>query len=223
MGQLIVDRVIELLDGEGIRASYSYPATNIQRITEPVAAVSLAKADLKDHTVQVLVEILSPKESGGHACQTEALRACFILEAAGATCTQDCCTFLPKANLFRVPVRAVFNSTVTSYGTKELSQYTVIAGGLKLGNICGFSAEQERALPTSDWQNTPWEVTVEELIPWGVEDSLEADEPFVMELRCMGNVERFEGCTWSKRKRTAEGAGIRQVRIIKANKRILTS
>ena len=223
MGQLIVDKVIELLNSEGIRASHSYPAANIQRVTEPVAAVSLAKADLKDHTVQVLVEILSPKEGGGYACQKEALKACFILEKAGAICSQDSCTFLPKANLFRVPVRAVFNSTVTSYGTQELPKYTVVTEGLTLAYVCGFSAVQERALPTSDWQNTPWEVTVEEFIPWGVEDSLEADEPFVMDLRCMGNIERFEGCTWSKRKRTAEDAGIRQVRIVKANSRILTS
>ena len=223
MGQLIVDKVIELLNDEGIRAGYSYPAANIQRVTEPVAAVSLAKADLKDHTVQVLVEILSPKEGGGYECQTEALRACYILEEAGAICTQDSCTFLPKANLFRVPVRAVFRSTVTSYGTQELPEYTVITGGLKLAYVCGFSAVQERSSSSANWQTTPWEVTVEEFIPWGVEDSLEADEPFLMDLRCMGNIERFEGCTWSKRKRTAEDAGIRQIRIIKANNRILTS
>ena len=222
MGLLIVDKVIELLNDEGIRASYSYPSGNIQRVTEPVAAVSLAKADLKDHTVQVLVEILSPKESGGHVCQTEALKACFILEEAGAICTQDSCTFLAKANLFRVPVRAVFNSTVTSYGTQELPKYTVVTGGLSLKYVCGFSAVQERAQATSNWQTTPWEVTVEEFIPWGIADTLEAEEPFVMDLRCMGNIERFEGCTWRERKRIAEEAGIRQIRKIKATGRILT-
>ena len=223
MGQLIIDQVIELLNDEGIRASHSYPAANIQRVTEPVAAVSLAKADLKANTVQVLVEILSPKEGGGYACQKEALKACFILEAAGAICCQEGCAYLPKANLFRVPVKAVFKGTVTSAGMEALPEYAVVAGGITLRYVCGFSAKQAVSGSSASLQNAPWEITVEEFIPWGVEDSLEADEPFQMDLRCMENIERFEGCTWSKRERIAEESGIRQIRTAKATGRILTS
>lgn len=223
MGQLIVDHVITLLNDGGIRANHSYPATNIQRVTEPVAAVSLAKADLKDHTVQVLVEILAPKEGGGYACQKEALKACLILEAAGAICCQDGCAYIPKANFFRVPVKAVFKGTVTSAGIETLPDYTVVAGGITLRYVRDFSAKQAVTVSGASLRNAPWEITVEELIPWGVEDSLEPDEPFQMDLRCMGNIERFEGCTWSKRERIAEESGIRQIRTAKATGRILTS
>lgn len=223
MGQLIIDHVIALLSDGGIRAGSSYPAANIQRVTEPVAAVSLAKADLKANTVQVLVEILSPKEGGGYECQKEALKACLLLEAAGAICCQDGCAYMPKANLFRVPVKAVFKGTVTSAGMEALPEYTVVTGGITLPYVCGFSAKQVRSGSGTSLQNAPWEITVEEFIPWGVEDSLEADEPFQMDLRCMGNIERFESCSWNERKRTAEELGIRQIRTAKATGRILTA
>ena len=223
MGQLILDKVIALLSNGGIQADYSYPAANIQRVAEPVAAVSLEKVDLKAGTVQVLAEILSPKEGGGLACQKEALKACLLLEAAGAICSQDSCAFLNKSNLFRVPVRAVFRGTVTSAGVEAPPQYTVVTGSLTLSYVCGFSAKQVRSGSGISLQDTPWEITVEEFFPWGVEDPLEADEPFVTDLRCMGNIERFLGCVWTERKRVAEEFGIRQTRKAKATQRDLTA
>ena len=43
MGQMIVDKVVSLLQEEDIRAEAAFPGDRITRITEPVAAVSLEK------------------------------------------------------------------------------------------------------------------------------------------------------------------------------------
>ena len=223
MGQLILDKVIGLLQDGGIRAAAAFPAESMQRIAGPVAAVSLEKADLKSHTVEVLVEILTPKESGGYTCQKKALEACAILEEAGAVCCQNGCDFMNKTNLFRVPVKAVFRGTARYNDLEEMPKYTVITGALTLPYVCDFSAKQVLTSTGSSLQSAPWEVTVEEFFPWGVQDTLGVDEPFELRLRCMGNVECYEGCKWTSRERIAEELGIRQIRKAKATGRSITS
>ncbi len=223
MGQLIIDEVIQLLNDGGIRADAAFPTGSMRRVSEPVAAVSLSRADLQERTAEVLVEILGPKEGGGYLCQKTALEACAILEEAGAVCCQSNCEFVSRSNLFRVPVKAVFRGTARYNDLETLPQYKVVTGPLTLSYACGFSSKQVLSGSGTSLLDAPWEVTVEEFFPWGVEDSLEADEPFEMDLRCMGNIERFERCVWTERKRVAEELGIRQTRKAKATGRILTS
>ena len=62
MGQLIIDEVIQLLNDGGIRADAAFPTGSMRRVSEPVAAVSLSRADLQERSAEVLVEILGPKE-----------------------------------------------------------------------------------------------------------------------------------------------------------------
>ena len=221
MGTMILDKVVQLLSDGGIRAEVAYPAERITRITEPVAAVSLEKADHKSHTVTVLVEILGPKESGGYICQKKALEACAILEEAGAVCCQEGCDFLSKGNVFRVPVKAVFRGTARTDELEAMPEYEIITGTLTLDYACGFSSEQKKG-STGTLESASWEFTVEEFFPWGVQDSLEVSTPFTLELRNQGNAERYLNCEWTSRKRVAEELGIRQIRTGKAKSRILT-
>lgn len=214
MGQMNIAEVVQLLTGGGIRAEAAFPAERITRITEPVAAVSLADMDQEKGTVTVLVEILAPKESGGYACQQKAVSVCAVLADAGAVCRQGACAFVGKSNLFRVQVKAEFLNALP---------YTVVTGSMALQYVCGFSAEQERSSTEVSLEDTPWEFTVEEFFPWGVWNTLEADEPFEMDVNCMGNIERFESCTWTSRQRITERTGIRQIRKGKAEGRILTA
>lgn len=223
MGKLIIDEVVQLLNDGGIRADAAYPTESIRRVSEPVAAVSLSQANLQARTAEVLVEILASKESGGYLCQKTALEACAILEEAGAVCCQGNCDFVSRSNLFRVPVKAVFRGTARYNDLEELPQYKVVTGSLSLDYACGFSSKQVLDSTVTSLQDALWEITVEEFFPWGAEDSLEADEPFNMDLRCEGNIERFENCVWIERKRVAEELGIRQTRKAKATGRILTS
>lgn len=214
MGYISPAQVVDLLNAGGIRTETAFPAERITRIAEPVAAVSLAEVDQEKSTVTVLVEILGPKESGGYVCQQKALEACSILADAGAVCCQGGCEFLNKGNVFRVPVKAVFCTA---------EQFTIATGDLMLTYVCGFSAEQVLDSTVTSLQDAPWEFTVEEFFPWGVQDTLEAEEPFELDLRCAGNIERYEECQWIRRQRIAEELGIRQIRKGKATGRILTS
>lgn len=222
MGTMILDKVMQLLNAGGIRAEAAYPGERITRVTEPVAAVSLEKADHKSHTVTALVEILGPKESGGYLCQKKALEACAILEEAGAVCCQEGCDFLSKGNVFRVPVKATFRGTARADEMEEMPKYQIVTGALTLDYACGFSSQQKKG-STGTLEEAPWEFTVEEFFPWGVHDTLGVEEPFTLELRDQGHMERYATCEWTSRKRVTEELGIRQTRTGKAKSRALTS
>lgn len=214
MGQISLTQVVSLLSAGGVRAEAAFPADRITRIVTPVAAVSLGEVDQEKSTVTALVEVLGPKESGGYACQQKALEVCNILADAGAVCRQGGCNFLSKGNVFRVQVEAVFSTA---------EPFTIATGEMVLSYASGFSAEQKVDSTYTSLQNALWEFTVEEFFPWGVQDTLGVEEPFQLDVRCAGNIERYEECTWTERKRVAEKTGIRQTRKGKANSRILTA
>lgn len=214
MGQISLSQVVTLLSTGGVRSEAAFPAERITRIEEPVAAVSLGQVDQEKSAITVLVEILGPKESGGLACQQKALEACTILAEAGAVCKQGSCSFLSKGNVFRVPVEAVFS-------TAEV--FTITTGTLKLIYAYGFSAKQKVDASYVSLQDAPWEFTIEEFFPWGVQETLYVPGPFQLDLRCGDKIERYEECMWTERKRVAEKAGVRQTRIGTAVSRILTS
>lgn len=203
MGQISVAQVVELLSAGGVQAEAAFPAERITRITIPVAAVSIGEVDQGKSTVTALVEILGPKESGGHACQQKALEACNILAAAGGVCRQSGCTFLSKGNVFRVQVEAEFST---------VEEHTIVVAGRTLPYACSFSAHQKASTETGDLDGVMWEITLEELFPWGVQDTLSVTGPFQVDICCGGNIERYEECTWAERKRVTEKDGIRQIR-----------
>ena len=221
MGQMIVDQVVQLLNGGNVRTEAAFPSGKIIRVTEPVAAVSLEKADMAEHSAVVLVEVLAPRESGGYACQKKALEVCKILEEEGAVCVQGRCSFVGQSDLFRVPVKATFYGIFRPNTAQALVQPVLVAGGMTLERMCDFSARQE-VVGTNSIYDAPWEFTVEEFFPWGEFNTLEPDEPFTMDLRYEGNIERFEQCRWTHRERIKERGGIRQIRKGKATGRSLT-
>lgn len=222
MGQMIVDQVVQLLSTGGIRAEAAFPPDKLIRITDAVAAVSLEKTQPKEYTTVVLVEILAPQERGGYLCQQKALEACLLLEAGGGVCEQGRCTFLRNANAFRVPVRVTFRSAARPAMTEEIPNPVMIAGGMILTYVCAFSAEQTQSIEGTS-ETAPWEITLEEFFPWSVWNTLEPQEPFTLDLRHMGNIERYQNCTWKKCRRIKEELGIRQIRTGTAQSRVLTA
>lgn len=220
---MIVDKVIQMLSSGGIRAEAAFPGERISRITEPVAAVSLKKADLEDQIATVLVEVFGPQESGGYLCQKQALQVCAILEEEGGICSQGGCDYISKGHVFRVPVEATFRGAARANDLVSVPKFTVTTGELPLSYACGFSAEQSQKSTSTLLDGAPWDFTVEEFFPWGVEDTLSVEEPFDMNVACMGIVERYQNCMWTNRKRIAETLGIRQIRKGTAASRIHTS
>lgn len=214
MGQITITQVVRLLNAGGVRAEAAFPAEQITRVAEPVAAVSVLQACPGKGSYTMLVEILAPKESGGQACQQKALTACTILENAGAVCKQGGCDFHSKGNLFRVKVEAEFSTAET---------FTVKMDNRTLPYARSFSAEQKPNTANGDLDGAMWEITLEELFPWGVQDTLFAAESFELDICCMGKIERYEGCIWKERKRVAEEKGIRQICKGKAMSLIFTA
>lgn len=222
MGQMIIDKVVQRLSQANIRTEAAYPSGRITRVEGPVAAVSVEQVNGDAHTTAVLIEVLAPRESGGYACQKKAMEVCAVLEAEGAVCRQGKCSFVRHSDLFRVPVQAVFQGIARTDGVETQIQPAVIAGGMTLGHLQAFSAQQEVTGSNASIYTAPWEFTVEEFFPWGVFNTLEPDEPFTMDLCYDGNIERFEQCRWISRQRIKEPGGIRQIRKGKATGRILT-
>ena len=219
MGQSVIEYVVQLLNDGGIRAAAALPPGNLIRVTEPVAAVSLAGADTEKSSVTVLVEIVGPERLGGGVCQLKALSACGVLAAAGMSCQQGSCEFLNKGNLFCVPVTAVCYGENSSDGWVPARKLTVQLGQVALGNVVSFSAEQ-----MSDEEHSldrvHWEFAVEEFFPWGTEESSDPTESFVLTVSIGGKSEQYQGCEITWRQRIAEETGIRQSRGGTATKRI---
>lgn len=223
MGQMIVDKVVALLASHNIRTEVACPPGRTDRVTGPVAAVSVEQVDGDAHTTTVLIEVLAPRASGGYACQKKALEVCTLLEADGAVCRQGKCSFVRHSDLFRVPVTAVFQGIARTNGMDTLARPVLTAGGMELTHLQHFSAQQEVIGSNATIYDSAWEFTVEEFFPWGVFNTLEPDEPFTMDLRHGGYIERFERCKWKTRQRITEPEGIRQIRTGKAEGRILTN
>ena len=212
MGRLILDEIVQRLNDNNIRAQTAYPPEYINRITSPVAALSIHEVDGKQHTVTLLVEILGPKTHGGRATQIRALQAVEVLEEEGAVCRQGGCEFVSKSNVFRVPIWATIKGIPRPEDMIYFSTYQIMAGTLYMGRACGFSSWQ---IPTGEEENlldAPWKIQIEEFFPWGVEDTMEAAEPFTLKLKSNSGVESYHECRWTGRKRIAEEFGIRQIR-----------
>lgn len=210
MGQSVIEHVVQLLNDGGIRAAAALPTGNLIRVTEPVAAVSLAGADTEKSSVTVLVEIVGPERLGGSVCQLKALDACGILAASGASCRQGSCSFLNKGNLFCVPVTAVCYGENSSNGWVPAQKLTVRLGQTALKNAVGFSVEQMLDEEHTSLNQMPWEFAVEEFFPWSTAEISNPTEPFVLTVSIGGKTEQYHDCEVTWRQRTVEETGIRQ-------------
>ena len=214
MGQVSIPVLVEMLKSKGIRTEKAFPPEQISRVTEPVAAISLEETDSEKHTTTVLVEIFGPADQGGAVCQDKGAVVCAALESVGGVCKQGRCEFLAKANLFRVPVKAVF---------QEDKQFTVAIGTSTLRYLTALSMEQTKSSSAESLDGSAWIFTLEEFFPWGKESTLGLTEPFELNVYYAGYVERYESCRLTERKRIPEALGMRQIRKGKASNRILTA
>ncbi len=221
MGRLILDQIVQRLNDNGIRAQAAYPPEFINRITSPVAALSIDEVDGKQHTVTLLVEILGPRTNGGRSTQIRALQAVEVLEEEGAVCRQGGCKFVSKSNVFRVPIWATFQGIARAEDMITFSGYQIMAGTIFMNHACGFTSWQELEDVEESLLNAPWKFQVEEFFPWGEEDTMEAAEPFNLEVRSNSGVETYLDSKWVGRKRIVEKRGIRQIREGLANNRTM--
>ena len=93
MGISILELVLRKLRQARFTADVAYPGQKFPEIKSTVAAVHIEKVDRANMTVTVEVNIISPADLGGTACEVEALRATDALRWAGAVCVQNGCTY----------------------------------------------------------------------------------------------------------------------------------
>lgn len=89
MGNVMVQKVLEILREGGFRAEEAYPGSRCPVAGDPVAAVHILKADDSLGTVVMEVILLCSAALGAVRCEEEALAAAAVLRNAGAVCRME--------------------------------------------------------------------------------------------------------------------------------------
>ncbi len=208
----IVSKVIEGLQGAGIRADEAYPGRRIPALTGAVAAVRLGKVDRSIRTTAVQVVIMSPAKSGGSACETAALRAVAVLQGMDGTCVKDVCKFDEMANVFYIEIAVSFFGTPLENGWSPGPGYAVTIGAQPMPNVVSFAAERSTDDEVTSITQAKWHFTLEESLPPGASEPPDPSEPFAVMVSRTNGDERFTGCTWTSVRRQETIRGVTQIR-----------
>ncbi len=101
--------MVDTLRQAGFQAAAGYPGQVFAGLSQPLAAVSIQNADSAGPTMTILVEVASPANLGGAACQQTALEITQILYQMGAVCSQGACSYSGSIWAYIVPIQAVFS------------------------------------------------------------------------------------------------------------------
>lgn len=223
MGYSILELVLRALHQENFSADIAYPGQKYPQITEPVAAVHIAKVDRAKLTVTVEVNIICPASMGGTACEVEALRATEILRWRGAVCVQNACTYDGVSQVYVVPVLATFTG-ITEADSCQIGPgfevfvnhiYHPYAISVSEEELPGYEAAYEmgESAPMGIARGSYlWHIQLEELIPAG---SPETDEPagaFQLKIVTDRKTEIYYNCRWTKIRREFTQDGLRRTR-----------
>lgn len=212
MGQTIVAKVIEILQGVDIRADEAYPGGRIPALTGPVAAVRLGRVDRAVRTTAVQTTVMSPSEQGGSICEATALRAIQALEDENATCQKAVCQFDSMADVFYIEITAEFFGVALEESWSPGPGFAITIGEQPMEWATGFSIQRQTDDEITAISDAKWVFTLEELLGPGSVDPPDPTEPFVLTVtRPLGD-EIFTGCTWTSVKREDTIRGISQVR-----------
>ena len=223
MGFSILDMVLGELRNAEFKADVAYPGQKFPQVTEPVAAVHIAKVDRSRLTVTVEVNIICPAVMGGTACEVEALRATEVLRWAGATCVQNGCSYDGVSQVYVVAVLATFTCVTEEDSCVMGPGFAVYINDLFHHHIMNFWEEevQERQaqyemgeiLPVGISQGkTYWQIGMEEQIPAGSAEMEEPKGAFKLRLVSEGKVETFYHCRWTSIRREFTQEGVRRIR-----------
>lgn len=203
MGKLILDKATTALRDAGFPVERGLPAEAIPAITEPVCAVNLKQANLREQTATVLVTVLSPMELGAVVCEEAALDAAQILSELGGKCTVDACTSLGKVDMFCAEITGRFFTSIPKVVLNEQLLQSVTAF------TCWRTVDEE----ITDLNHAPWCFRLEEFFPLGVEEEPEPEESFLLLHISEQGSKTFTNCTWTYQRRVWSADGTRQIRL----------
>ena len=205
MGLISVDSVIAALQAAGIPAAHSYPVQKMIAIKKPVAAVSLLDASLRQQTMTVLVQILSPMDSGGAVCEEKALEAGGILSELGGECSIGECRLDGQTGLYYSDIKVRFLTEIPK----------VMVGDVMLTHVEAFTSWRMLDAENGITQllDAPWCFRLEEFFPTGSEEESDCSEPFELMHISSSGTESYVNAKWTYQKRTWGSTGIRQIRL----------
>lgn len=218
MGGGILERVLKKLTEAGFKANYGFPGHARAMADGTAVAVHLAQVDNANASVTVEVSVISPSVLGGTRCEKEALRVMAVLDADGAACIQNGCQFNGMAETYVVQIMAQYRGTVDDDTFYPRPDFTVKLNSKAVPFVVSFEAEQVRGdapqyvmgqtepvdVSLGSWV---WNLRLEELIPAGEAEALDAGDPLQISVTANGVTEVYSGCRWTSvhRKITREG------------------
>lgn len=225
-----IEKIIEALESVDIPAQRGYPSGAMPNLTEPVATVSIQRAELDEMTAAV--QIYSPVSRGGITCENLALQAATAIRAIGATCVVGSCSFSSRDGLLSLPLQVTFakEQTVVS---PFITQPKVAIDGIVVANVVNV-ATAFTGTPVKSKDATTgevgmvvgekrWTVTVEDLVAPSRSPQEEVKDGFTVTISRSGEKETYSGCCWDKVTTEVAEKGTRRIRVaITCNEPVVT-
>lgn len=204
MGRAIIEQVVAALKAAGFRTQRAYPGTEMPNITQVVAAVQLAEADIEKQKTVVDVKLLCPQHLGAQACEDAAFTAAEKLEEIGFRCVIGSAQFDGRAGLF----------CISCVATKQPEEQIYLDVPFKIGaveqfRVVSFTAQQIFDEAVAAAGRELWKVRLEQFFYNGSEQDSDPDGD---QFTITNNKEIYHGCEWTSRSRVTELDGTRQIR-----------
>lgn len=222
MGISILETVLRCLEDAGFPASEAYPGQPFPQITEPVAAFHIHKVDSSSRTATVEITIHCPGVLGGSACEMAALNAAAALQASGAACVQNGCVYDGLNRVYSVSILATFPGIPENSDCIMGAGFQIYLDGAYHPWAVAFTEEkvQEQSIEFATRSPaavaiTPgsyyWNIRLEELIPYGSQETTEPEMEFKLRILREGRAQLFSPCRWSSITRSFSAEGLRRI------------
>lgn len=204
LGLPVIEQVISALREAGFPTQRAYPGTAMPAITQVVAAVRLAEADLEKRETTLEVMLLCPQNLGAPAVEDAAVTAGEALKDIDLYCVIGSAEFDGKSGLFSIRCLA----------TKPEKKRTYLDVPFRIGavdqsRVVSFTSQRQTSETVTQLSEAPWTVRLEQFFRNGYgEDSDPSSETFTI----TNGEEVYLGCKWTSCKRTRELEGTRQIR-----------
>lgn len=215
-----IPKTITALKNAGIAARRGYASGIVPSLTEPLATVSVRKADATAMTLSVM--IYAPVSQGGVVCENLALAAAETLRSIGGACELGSCSYSGKDGLFSIPILVKY-SEVEEVVSVTAEQPTVVIDGTTVSDVVNVSTGFHSSVVKSKDAQTEqtgmvaaerrWTVTVEDLVRSSLSPQQTVVDNFTVTVSRSGETETYTGCCWEKITTEVTAAGTRRVRV----------
>lgn len=215
-----IEKIIEALESVNIPAQRGYPSGLMPSLTEPVATVSIQKAESNEMTA--VVQIYSQVSQGGTTCEDLALKAAKALRALGAQCRVGGCSFSGKGGLFSLPLQVTFCKEEVPVAS-SVTQPKVTIDGIVVSGVAdvatAFTSTPVKSKDTTTGAigmvagEKRWTVTVEDLVAPSQSPQEEVTDGFTVTITRSGEKETYSGCCWDKITTEVTEKGTRRIRV----------